>query len=124
MNKELTISFAWGSGLIALAILAIAARKLGYIDGDMVTRIVTGMNGIMIAYYGNRLPKSVVSSGCKRRVNRVGGWAMVLSGLAYVALFAFAPIPVAVAVGSGAVIAGIGATLGYCLWLRAATNAI
>jgi hypothetical protein len=119
MIKEPIAGLAWGGGILALALGATFARKLGYIDGDTVTRLVIGMNGPMIAYYGNRMPKSVVPSACARRVIRVGGWAMVLSGLIYAGLFAFAPIPVAAWAGSGAIVAGIAVTLGYSLWLRA-----
>jgi hypothetical protein len=118
MNKELTTSLAWAGSMIALALGATFARKQGYINGDTVLRVIA-MNGLVIAYYGNRLPKAVVPSACARQAMRVGGWAMVLSGLVYAALFAFAPIPVAVAVGVGAVAAGVAVTLGYSLRLRA-----
>jgi len=124
MNEELIASLAWGGGMIALALGATFARMLGYIDGDTVTRVVIGMNGLMIAYYGNRLPKSVVPSACARQAMWVGGCAMVLSGLVYAGLFAFAPIPVAVTVGCGAVVAGLAVTLGYSLWLRAKAKAV
>jgi len=124
MNRELITSLAWAGGILALALGATLARKLGYIDGDTVTRLVIGMNGLMIASYGNRLPKSMVPSACARQVKWVGGWAMVLSGLVYAAVFVFAPIPVAVAVGCGAVVAGIAMTLGYSLWLRTRAKAV
>ena len=124
MNKELIAALAWGGGIIALALGATFARKLGYIDGDTVTRVVIGINGLMIAYYGNRLPKSVVPSACAHQAMWVGGWAMVLSGLVYAGLFVFAPIPVAATVGSGAVVAGLAVTLGYSLWLRAKAKAV
>ena len=54
-----------------------------------------------------------------RRVNRVAGWSMAISGLTYAALWAFAPFPAALIGGCGAVIAGMAVTLGYCLSLRA-----
>jgi hypothetical protein len=57
MNKELIAALVWGGGIIALALGATFARKLGYIDGDTVTRLVIGVNGLMIAYNGNRLPR-------------------------------------------------------------------
>ena len=124
MNKVPIADLAWGGGIIALALGATFARQLGYIDGDTVIRVAIGVNGLMIAYYGNRMPKSVAPNACARQVSRVGGWAMVLSGLVYVGLFAFAPIPVAVTVGSGAVLAGLAVTLGYSLWLRAQAKAV
>lgn len=123
MNKELIGALAWGGGIIALALAATLARQLGYVDGDTVTRVVIGVNGLMIAWYGNRMPKAVAPSACARQVARVGGWSMVLSGLVYAGLWAFAPIQVAVIGGCAAVVAGIAVTLGYCLSLRAKAKA-
>ena len=123
MNKELIGSLAWGVGILVLALGATLARKLGYVDGDTVTRLVIGANGLMIAWFGNRMPKAFVPSASARQARRVAAWSLVLSGLVYAGLFAFAPIPVAVAGGSGAVVAGIAVTLGYCLSLRAKARA-
>lgn len=123
MNKELISDLAWGVGILALALGATYARKLGYIDGDTVTRLVMGAIGLMLAWFGNRMPKAFVPSAWARQAKRVGGWSMVLSGLVYAGLWAFAPMPVAVLGGIGAVVAGIAVTLGYCLWLRAKANA-
>jgi hypothetical protein len=115
----LTDGLAWGGGIIALALGVTFARKLGYIEGDGATRLVIGLNGLMIAHFGNLMPKSVVPSAWARQVKRVGGWAIVLSGLIYTGLFVFAPIPVALRVGSLAIVSGIAVTIGYSLWLRA-----
>jgi hypothetical protein len=123
MNKELIESLAWAGGILALALGASFAREQGYLDGDTVTRVVIGANGLMIAWFGNRMPKAVVPSAGARRAMRVGGWSMVLSGLVYAGLWAFAPIPVAIVGGCAAVVAGIAVTLGYCLSLRARANA-
>jgi hypothetical protein len=123
MNKDLIGSLAWGGGLVVLALAATLARKLGYIDGDTVLRLVIGANGLMIAWSGNRMPKAFVPSAQARQARRVAGWSLVLSGLTYAGLWAFAPIPTAVAGGSGAVVAGIAVTLGHCLWLRAKAKA-
>ena len=123
MSKDLVGSLAWGVGIVALALCATFARKLGYIEGDTVTRLVVGTNGLMIAWFGNRMPKDFVHSAWARQVRRVGGWSLVLSGLIYAALWAFAPIPVAVAGGSAAVLAGIAVTIGYCVSLRARIKA-
>lgn len=123
MKKELIGSFGWGAGMIAFAFAATFVRKLGYIDQDIARRVVTCVIGLWIAWYGNRMPKALVPSACARQVRRVGGWTMVLSGLAYAGLWAFAPIPVATTAGIGAILAGMAVTLGYCLTLRARTNA-
>lgn len=47
-----------------------------------------------------------------------GSGILLLSGLVYTALFAFAPLQIAVISGCIAVIAGIAVTMGYCLALR------
>lgn len=80
------------------------------------------MNGLMIAWFGNRM-KAFVPRARARKSTRVGGWSMVLSGLIYAGLWAFAPIPVAIVAGCGAVMTGIAVTLGYCLSLRAKAKA-
>ena len=123
MNKEIVSGLAWGGGIVALALAATLARKLGYVEADTVTRLVIGANGLMIAWYGNRIPKTFVPSARARRAQRVAGWSMVVSGLFYAGVWAFAPIPVAVTAGSGAVLAGIAVTLGYCLSLGAKAKA-
>jgi len=118
MNKEILVSLAWGGGIVLLALGASFARNQGYIDQDTVLRLVIGINGLMIAYIGNRAPKAIAPSAFARQITRVSGWTQVLSGLVYAGLWAFAPIPVAITVGSGVEAAGLVVTVGYCFWLR------
>ena len=83
--------------MFALALGAIFAHKLGYIDGDTVIRLVTGMNGLMDGLV--RQPDAQGLSSRAPAPARPGGsqaWSMVLSGLVYAGLWAFAPIPVAI----------------------------
>ena len=123
MNKELVGNFAWGGAILLVAVAGSLARRLGYVDSETLTRVVIGLNGLMFAWQGNRLPKTFVPNACARQARRVAGWSLALSGLVYAGLFAFAPIPVAVVGGVGAVVAGIVVTLGYCLSLRSKTKA-
>jgi hypothetical protein len=118
MKKELIGAFAWAGGMLALALGATFARKLGYIDRDTVTRVVVGAIGLYLAWYGNRIPKTFTRSAQARQVQRVAAWSQVLSGLAYAGLWAFAPMPVAKWGGCVAIVAGITVTFGYCLSLR------
>ena len=118
MNREMAGYIAWAAGIIVVALAASYARKQGWIDPDTVTRVVIGLNGLMIAWIGNRMPKAVAPSASVAKVKRVGGWSMVLSGLVYAGLWAFAPTRVAVVAGSAAIIAGIAVTAGYCMVLR------
>ena len=127
MNKELTACLVWAGGMMALALGATFAHKLGYIEGDTVTRLTTGVIGLWMVWYGNRMPKAMVQvrvPAGARQARRVASWSMVLSGLVYAGLWAFAPIPVAITAGSGAVLASIAVTLGYCLSLRAKAKAV
>jgi hypothetical protein len=118
MNKDVIKSLGIAGGLIAMALASTAAQKAGLIDGEAVTRIVMAATGLMLVWIGNRMPKAWVPAETARRVHRLGGWSMVLSGLVYAALWAFAPVPVALAGGCAAVIAGMIVTIGYCLSVR------
>lgn len=118
MNKEVIGSLAWGGGILVLALIASFARQQGYIDQDTTTRIVLGATGLMIAWFGNRMPKIFVPGAGARQARRVAGWSLALSGLVYAALWAFAPFQVALIGGCGAVIAGMVVTFGYCFSLR------
>lgn len=119
MNREIVSDLAWGIGIVVLALVATFARKQGYIDGETVTRLVMGAIGLMVAWFGNRMPKRFVPVAWARQATRVGGWSMALSGLVYAGLWAFAPTRLAVVGGCAAVLLGIVVTVGYCLSLRA-----
>lgn len=118
MSKDLIGSLAWGVGILLLALIASVARSRGMIDGDATTRIVLVATGLMIAWFGNRAPKTFVPSARARQAKRVAGWSLAISGLIYAAAFAFAPMDMAVIVGCGAVMLGIAVTFIYCLSLR------
>lgn len=118
MNKDLIVNLAWGGGIVALALVASFARSQGYIDHDTTTRIVLGATGLMIASFGNRIPKTFVPGAHARKAQRVAAWSLVISGLIYAGAFAFAPLNVAIPLGCGAVFAGMVVTFGYCLSLR------
>jgi hypothetical protein len=119
VNKKVVGSLAWGAGIVILALVARFARDQGYIDGETVTRLVIGATGLMIAWWGNRMPKTFVPVAWARRLRRVAGWSLFLSGILYAALWAFAPIPLAVAGGTTAVVGGIAVTIAYAVSLRA-----
>lgn len=119
MNKELVGSLAWGIGILILAILASLARARGLIDQDTTTRIVLGATGLMVVAFGNRIPKTFVSSETARKAKRVAGWSMVISGFIYAGAFIFAPMQVAIWLGCGAVATGIVVTILYCARQRA-----
>ncbi len=123
MSKNLTQSLAWGGGIVALALACTVARSLGYIDQETSLRIVLGATGLMIASFGNRIPKQFVSGAGARKAQRVTAWAMVLSGMIYAGAFMLAPLSAAMVIGCGAVILGLAVSFGYCLSLRRGTAA-
>lgn len=123
MKKQLIADFAWGVGIVVLALGATFARNLGYIDAETVTRLVLGATGLMVAWFGNRMPKTIAPSARARQAQRVGGWSMALSGLIYAGLWAFAPTEVALIGGCAAILIGIAVTFVYCLSLRGRARA-
>jgi hypothetical protein len=121
MKKEIGVAMLWAGGMIVLALGATAAYVRGYIDAQTLSRIVA-LNGLYIAYYGNSVPKKFVPSAYVRQVNRFCGWSLTLSGLTYAGFWGFAPLPMAMIFGTGAVVLGMALTLSYCLWLRGRTR--
>lgn len=115
MNKEIRVALLWAGVLIGIALIATYLRRQGLIDQDAVIRTVA-MNGLMIVYYGNRAPKVAPHNAYAQQLARFSGWSSVLSGLVYAGFWAFAPISLAITIGTGAVALGMAATLAY--WYR------
>ena len=122
-NADWKANIAFALGIVVVALVGTAARKLGWIDHDTLLRTVIGANGLLIAWNGNRMPKQWVPSAWARRVRRGGGWSMGLSGIVYAGLFAFAPLSVAYPWGAVAVVGGVAVTIGYCVTVRNAKAA-
>lgn len=118
MNREVLSSLAWGIGIVLLALAATFARKQGLIEAQTVDRIVMGSIGLMVAWFGNQMPKKFVPTARAQQATRVAGWSMALSGLAYAAFWVSALKNVAVIGGSLAVLLGIAVTAAYCMSLR------
>ena len=77
--------------LMAMAVLADVARRLGWFDGVMEKRAIGLVLGSMAIVTGNYLPKLRLfqTSG------RLLGWTLVVAGCAYIAVFVFAPLALA-----------------------------
>ena len=99
MKKDLMISLGWGAGIVVLALIASYARKIGVMDQESVERVVLGATGLMVAAFGNRMPKTFAPTAAAQQVARVGGWSLAISGLIYAALWAFAPFQIALVGG-------------------------
>jgi len=122
MKKDILAALVFAAIMLVLAAAAKFAHAKGYIDANAVLRIL-GMNGLIMVYFGNQVPKRIAPNACARQAMRFSGWAQVLGGLTYAGLWAFAPIPVATILGTLAVLISVIATLGYCVLLDARTKA-
>ncbi len=116
MNKELIAVLVWGGVGVAAAFLGALAYSFGHIDSVTFQRVVFGANGLLMAWYGNRMPKVMVPR--TRPATRVAGWSLVFVGLAQAMLWMFAPVPVAIIGGTCAVAMGVAMTLAYCFSFR------
>lgn len=123
LKREMIGAAVWGAIVFALTVVAIYAHRAGDISRDTLIRIVTGPTGLWMVWYGNRIPKNVVPGARAGQAQRVAAWSMVLSGIVFAGLWAFAPISVAATVGTGVILAGVVSTLAYCLWTHAGTKA-
>ena len=99
------------------------AQSLGLIGSEAAKRIVQVMSGLILAAYGNLMPKDVgpwrasaMAIAKAQSALRVGGWSMTLAGLAYAGLWAFAPLPVAKIAGLVVVALAMVITTGYGGW--------
>ncbi len=113
-----------GSMLVGTAALTIAHKVFGWIDQETTTRGVMALIGLMLISTGNAMPKqqdgpppkSVGEITTRQAITRVGGWAMMLGGLAWVAFWLFTPRDVAT-VGSIAAVGGATVVmLAYSVW--------
>lgn len=123
MNRRTLSAIGLAAFIIGVSAAAAYAKYLGLIGPDLTDRIVQVMVGLVLAGYANIMPKTLTpprasahAEALAQSVRRVGGLFMTLGGLAWAAIWAFAPmsftIPLAIAaVGSATVI-----TLGYGLW--------
>ena len=111
--------------LMAIVVAAALAKASGLVEVGVEQRVFGLAIGAMIVVAGNFLPKMRplnMDRGNPAKTTaaeRVAGWVLSLAGLAYIALFVFAPLKQARHVSS---IIGIGAivliAVGWTWWAR------
>jgi hypothetical protein len=120
MTQRITGNLALAFGLLTVAAGLTYARRMGLVGIDIPARGTMIASGMLVAIYGNAIPKVItVTSPGARSVQRVAGWAFVLAGLAYAAIWILAPLgsaPIASMIVVAAAMLGV---LAYCLWMRA-----
>lgn len=99
------------------------AQGLDSIGADAAKRTMQVMIGLMLAAYGNLMPKDVgpwrasaLAVARAQSVLRVGGWSMTLAGLAYAGLWGLAPPAFADVASMGVVASAMLITMGYGGW--------
>jgi hypothetical protein len=119
MKKSIKSALVQAGAVLAVAIVATVLHKTGYISQDTTTRVLMISIGLVIAWQSNATPKAEpTASPRKQAINRLTGWAFMLSGLGYAAIWAFMPIGPANP-WSMIVIGAAGVTvLVYCLTTR------
>jgi hypothetical protein len=88
------------AGFLGVTLIALAfglADKMGVIDAVVAKRAIGFSIGLMLLVIGNSVPKlrplhSSRSKSSSMAIERLWGWALVLAGSAWIALFAFAPL--------------------------------
>jgi drug/metabolite transporter (DMT)-like permease len=119
MTQRITGNLTLAFTLLTVAAGLTYARRMGWVDIDLPARGTMIASGMLVAIYGNAIPKAIrATSPGARSVQRVAGWAFVLSGLAYAAIWAFAPLPIAPDLSMSVLGAALAGVFGYGLWVR------
>ena len=85
-------------GLVGLVAAVAAAKGMGFLEAASARRAIGLLIGVMALVVGNFLPKlrplnSPDANPAKgMAAERFAGWILVLAGIAYIALFLFAPL--------------------------------
>lgn len=123
ITRRVTFSVAVAAGILLLAAALKGLEVAETIGPEMAKRVMQFIFGLMLAVYGNYMPKGYAAScttDCKinrtQSVLRVAGWAMTLAGLVHAGLWAFAPIPLANSAASAVVAIAVVITIGYGAW--------
>ena len=101
MNRSLTLSLVMAVVMIGGALALKSAQTLHLLGAETAQRVVQVMIGLMVAIYGNYMPKTLGawrSASAETRTQfalRFGGRLFMIAGLAFAAVGAFAPLAVA-----------------------------
>ena len=114
-KKQLLIDFAWGPLIVCASLLASYLRDLGYTEGDMVTRVVMCLTGLMVASFGNRVPQTLLPETEIAIVRKLASKSLVLGGMTFTGLWAFAEVSVANHLGMVILVLSLAITLWHVI---------
>ncbi len=87
------------AGLILLAAVALRLLSPDYLRADLASRSMGALLGLVVVIYANAVPKTLspwVELRCGARLEqamrRFSGWTLTLGGMAYAAMWLFAPV--------------------------------
>ena len=124
LGKDIRATLILAGVQVGGALLLMFANKHGFIDDETKTRGAMVLIGLCLAAIGNRMPKtmdgppprSVSLAALRQSVLRLGGWTLMLGGVVFAGLWAFAPQGLAVVGSLTAVGAAMVVTIGGCAW--------
>lgn len=117
--KRIQISLGLAAAILGLSLGLSFLDNTALLSENGANRIMQIAIGLLLAGYGNFMPKDIENTGSSPRAFtavRVGGWALTIGGLIYAGLWAFAPYPVADAWSMISVGIAVLITLGYGAW--------
>jgi hypothetical protein len=120
--KTIGQNVALAALLIASSLGIVIAQKTGLVSVDLGTRAGMVINMLIVAYYGNLIPKAIVRSERARAARRFAGWAFASTGLLSAALWIFAPIGLATPASIALIGTALVTVFGYCFFSRRATT--
>ena len=91
-RRPIVSALAIAAALLSAAVAVKLARHFGYIDMEQGRRAIGAVIGLMVAYYGNFVPKQLgrsrglASDRRKQTALRISGWSFTLTGLGYAAI--------------------------------------
>ena len=114
-KKQLLIDFSWGPIIVCASLLASYLRDLGYTDSDTVTRVVMCLSGLMVATFGNRVPQRLLAQTQVSVLRKLASKSLVMGGLIFAGLWAFAETSIAISGGITALLLGFFTALGHVI---------
>jgi hypothetical protein len=117
-NGKLVTAIAIASTLIAVTLGLNWAEAEGLVGADMSVRTVIVLAGLVLAWYGNEVPKAIVHSERARTAKRFSGWVFTLAGLGSAAGGALLPVDLAITAELAVVGGGLLLVVLYCLTTR------
>lgn len=118
-KRPILFNLLFAGGFLVLTAGVVYAKKQGLVSGETPLRATMVVFGVFLAFQANFIPKKVAASARGRSVQRLAGWAFVLSGLAYGAVYLVLPLDWAAIASMVPVAAALLSVLTYCLWTRA-----